>query len=268
MRLGVIILSILSLVEAKRKCKRYRSRAPAPAPRTVQLPKSAPAPAPAPKTAEPTIRIQSLPNEPAPAPRQAPQQQPAPGGGGGSGFSAAGVTIPANLLSNPISALRFAVPKVHVPRTANFESDCLSLHNSFRALLGLRPMSFNQAARNVAVKVANDLARRRAFEHSRTPGFGENLYKVFGGGTLDGACAPAVIAWFNEFPLYTGVPIGRGDFTGYGHYTQMAWPDSTSVGCASARNSDQIIVVCEYAPPGNVLGYRLNVQIGATTLVR
>ena len=39
-----------------------------------------------------------------------------------------------------------------------------------------------------------------------------------------------------------------------GHYTQMIWPTTTTVGCgiASARGND--VLVCRYGPAGNVDG--------------
>jgi hypothetical protein len=69
--------------------------------------------------------------------------------------------------------------------------------------------------------------------------------------------------WFNEFPLYNGEPIGQGNFEGYGHYTQLLWPTTTGVGCAKAINGNAQVITCEYTPPGNVVGYILDVKIGA-----
>lgn len=72
----------------------------------------------------------------------------------------------------------------------------------------------------------------------------------------------------NEYSLYNETTkIGDGDFEGYGkifyifitlnqsgHFTQLMWDSTTSVGCAQAVNGRDVTWVCEYSPPGNVQG--------------
>jgi hypothetical protein len=90
-------------------------------------------------------------------------------------------------------------------------------------------------------------------------GHGENLYSTLNG---DMGCGAAIDAWFNEWPLYKNQPIGQGDMHGYGHYTQLAWPDTKFIGCAHGDNGDNIrFTVCEYDPPGNYVGQVLNVFV-------
>jgi uncharacterized protein YkwD len=65
---------------------------------------------------------------------------------------------------------------------------------------------------------AQNLAQRNTLEHS-TFGNGENLYIAWGG---DKSCRAAVDAWYDEKKNYRpGTKIGEGDFSGYGHYTQV-----------------------------------------------
>lgn len=79
----------------------------------------------------------------------------------------------------------------------------------------------------------------------------------------------AIDAWGNERTLYDfSAPTGFGHETG--HFTQLVWKDTTFLGCAavdcSGKNSLKgYVVVCEYWPPGNVVGqgnayFRANVQ--------
>jgi len=41
-----------------------------------------------------------------------------------------------------------------------------------------------------------------------------------------------------------------------GHYTQIVWRATRDVGCAEATDRYRQVWVCEYDPPGNVVGYR------------
>src|ERR1700741_2518569 len=40
------------------------------------------------------------------------------------------------------------------------------------------------------------------------------------------------------------------------NYTQVVWAKTRAVGCAVAADQSQEVWVCNYAPPGNYVGYR------------
>jgi hypothetical protein len=97
---------------------------------------------------------------------------------------------------------------------------------------------------------------------------GQNIYAVAGAGgfppdpTLDAEPAWAAEAADYDYSTNTCAPPPAQ----CGHYTQIVWRDSTFVGCGTKKcttNSpggpafpNWIIVVCNYAPPGNVTGQR------------
>lgn len=48
-----------------------------------------------------------------------------------------------------------------------------------------------------------------------------------------------------------------GPWSTVGHYTQMIWPTTTHVGCAIANGVRFDVLVCRYAPAGNIDGRRV-----------
>ena len=102
---------------------------------------------------------------------------------------------------------------------------------------------------NLAEKWAKTLASEScAFKHSGGK-YGENL----GMGTS--TMADAVNMFLSEKAYYNGGPIDAsmgGSEHSYGHYTQVIWKSTTSVGCYY-QNSCKI-TVCNYDPAGNMIG--------------
>lgn len=109
---------------------------------------------------------------------------------------------------------------------------------------------------------------------------GENLYA---GSGREYTFSDAVGAWVGEKTKYSGQSIPDGDFSSYGHYTQVSstrnirgdsqatektwnkgsqltstqviWPETTQVGMASAKGSNGwTYIVGRYLSPGNVSG--------------
>ncbi|KAG0000640.1 hypothetical protein BGZ65_004196, partial [Modicella reniformis] len=64
----------------------------------------------------------------------------------------------------------------------------------------------------------------------------------------------AIDSWYNEVKLYNYNNPGFSMNTG--HFTQVVWKGSKSVGCAKkfCANSNWNIYICEYDPPGNYQG--------------
>ncbi|KAL4707910.1 hypothetical protein ACJJTC_013701 [Scirpophaga incertulas] len=89
---------------------------------------------------------------------------------------------------------------------------------------------------------------------------GENLYWY---STTDRSYSlnldSALEVWFKEHKDYSYGPMKYSDFRGskkIGHYTQMAWADTTHVGCAVSQwwsnGWNQYFVVCNYGPASSL----------------
>ncbi|KAG8738056.1 hypothetical protein FRC12_016930 [Ceratobasidium sp. 428] len=130
----------------------------------------------------------------------------------------------------------------------------LDAHNSFRAQHGARALVWSPA---LATKAQN-WANACVFKHGSV---GENL----AAGTGNYGAVDAVKGWTDEIKDYD--PRNPKP----SHFTQVVWKSSTQLGCAvkqcppgsifPAKFGVAYYHVCEYAPPGNVIGqFPANVQ--------
>ncbi|GMI37087.1 hypothetical protein TeGR_g13245 [Tetraparma gracilis] len=116
----------------------------------------------------------------------------------------------------------------------------------------LPALTWNRAAYSSSLIAAKTCTFAHGQSGEAGAGFGENLCS--GHATLE----DCVEAWYNEIddPGYDFQDPGFA--FGTGHFTQVVWKDTTSVGCAICEESK--IYVCQYDPPGNVIGgYEENV---------
>ncbi|KAH9524790.1 hypothetical protein Btru_027833 [Bulinus truncatus] len=134
----------------------------------------------------------------------------------------------------------------------------LAVHNAARAAVSVGPLRWNNTLSNIAANLSVGTGCK--FQHSGGP-FGEN---VFGSSPLSrfnkGLAEAAVKAFVVEkaFVDAKWSCLGR-KIKSCGHYTQVVWRSTTSVGCAifhcpNARYKN--LVFCEYFPRGNFLGQK------------
>lgn len=139
----------------------------------------------------------------------------------------------------------------------------LAAHNSYRKQVNVPPLKWSNTLANHAQQWANNLARRggRELAHSDSasrPGEGENLWMGTAGRFT---YSQMVGSWGDEkknfvrgtFPNVSST----GNWADVGHYTQIVWKNTKSVGCATARAGGNDIFVCRYSPPGNYMGQRV-----------
>jgi uncharacterized protein YkwD len=133
---------------------------------------------------------------------------------------------------------------------ASFASAILARHNLYRAAHGAAALTWSAVLEKQAADWAKRLAREEKLYHRQPNRYGENIYWI-SGGSLDAAAA--VDAWYGEIEAYD---FAKGGFSAEtGHFTQVVWASTTELGCGWARSrSGAIFVVCNYNPPGNVLG--------------
>lgn len=160
--------------------------------------------------------------------------------------------------------------------TGDFKEDILQGHNVVRSRAGLSPLEWSSGLQKLASDRVYKLANEGCYiKHSSTSyrwyaaGFnyvGENLYKVIN-------MAPTGVdiadAWYAEIDDYTfgdvGKPCVKEKCLGrtsppctIGHFTQMMWEKSSSLGCGLAECPNQakrtFIAVCHYGPGGNIAG--------------
>jgi uncharacterized protein YkwD len=157
-------------------------------------------------------------------------------------------------------------------------------HNAVRAMVStqpsLPPFTWSPTIAAYAQQWATQLASNpttcnqpmhRSGTELKMVGYGENLAAFFGqapGGMVSTA-QQAVSGWASEESCWTyGTFAGteKCDMTcttrlfsdGCGHYTQVVWRNSVQLGCgvASCQSSQgpADIWICNYAPPGNIVG--------------
>ncbi len=135
----------------------------------------------------------------------------------------------------------------------------IKLHNKARSDVGVGPLKWSSELAINAQEWADRLASENCkMEHRPHSGkwlqkHGENLFM----GTVGFyGVADAVKAWESERFLYKGGVLNYSNWYSSGHYTQMVWSNTKHVGCAKVECDGNIIVVCNYDPPGNVLGQK------------
>lgn len=129
--------------------------------------------------------------------------------------------------------------------------ETLAAHNALRARMKLSPFQWSASLAAVSKKWADTLLSQNRFAHNPKSRYGENLFMIRGG-----AATPAMVVedWASESRDYD---YRRNSCRGTcGHYTQLVWRRTRSVGCGVARGRGREIWVCSYDPPGNVVGQR------------
>ncbi len=134
-----------------------------------------------------------------------------------------------------------------------------ALHNQARANVSPQPATPIPPLMwdNTVAMAAQAVANKCVFQHSNN-GYGENLYAS----TNTATPAAVVNYWMMEAQSYNYSTNTCSSICG--HYTQVVWRNTTSVGCAEKTcttgspfgSGSWYFVVCDYNPPGNFTGQK------------
>lgn len=135
-------------------------------------------------------------------------------------------------------------------------------HNRLRAQenAGLPNLTWDSTVATYALNKVTYLANSNNCTMSHTagptnPGYGENLAWS---SSTSFTGVNAANAWYNEKPDYNYSTNTCASGKVCGHYTQVVWKNSTTIGCAGVvcSNGGGIIYGCNYNPPGNYSGQK------------
>ena len=166
------------------------------------------------------------------------------------------------LMAAPVMAV--PLPSLNWPAPADrgvalLRTTALNAHNDARAEFGVAPVTWSEPLAAEAMGHAHYMARTGIYGHDQTPGRrkkqGENLWRgqrgVFSYDIMVGLMVDEVKLFrpgvFPDNSL-------NGDWHKVAHYTQIVWPTTTHVGCATASNRRDDYLVCRYLPAGNIVG--------------
>jgi len=129
--------------------------------------------------------------------------------------------------------------------------DILVAHNRFREEHCAPPLTWSDEIAQVAQKWAEQLKNEgcKFYHNPNRRGYGENLASGKAGFYRN---EHMVTLWYNEIYNY--------DFSdpsfkpGTGHFTQVVWRGSRELGCGTTYCNNNQLWVCNYGPPGNLLG--------------
>ena len=127
----------------------------------------------------------------------------------------------------------------------------LAPQNAVRASGGVPPLQWSDRLADAAQDWADHLVATGQFAHRPDDPYGENLNEITGGSASP---QQVVDAWADEARHYD---IRTNTCTAIcGHYAQIVWESTRTVGCGVSGSADREVWVREYDPPGNVVGYR------------
>lgn len=142
------------------------------------------------------------------------------------------------------------------PELSDFAREMLIAHNLARSKPGVPSLVWSNKLALLAQKWADTLAATGEYKMEAIQGiYGQNIAYAGPPGRFKGGFI--VESWAAEVRNfdYEKNACVNPSLKCY-HYTQVVWRSSKYVGCATARDAQRDIWVCDYDPPGNEMGVR------------
>ncbi|KAF7658799.1 hypothetical protein LDENG_00007480 [Lucifuga dentata] len=152
-------------------------------------------------------------------------------------------------LQNVPPDLRTAFKAGNTMADASFQQEFLQAHNTYRKKHNTEPLKLNSDLSATAQKWADYLLSKKNLEHSNTED-GENIYYASSSNPMKLTGKEAVDSWYSEIKDYKWNSPGFSFNTG--HFTQVAWKETTEVGVGLATDGHTTFVVGQYRPAGNM----------------
>ncbi|KAJ9493483.1 hypothetical protein LTR99_006141 [Exophiala xenobiotica] len=163
-----------------------------------------------------------------------------------------------------------AAQSVSTSVSSDYQQGILDSHNIHRANASVSNLAWSDDMASIAAQIAASCV----YAHDTSTGgggYGQNI-----GAGSPPSDIPAMItnlmynAEINFYPLPYGIEPDMSNFEKWGHYSQIVWKSTTSVGCATqycpnglanvGSGVSPYFTVCNYSPPGNFGGeYAANV---------
>ena len=136
-------------------------------------------------------------------------------------------------------------------------SEFLESHNKYRTELGLPQLKWSNKLANNALKWGLHLKKNSCNKINGTRHsddiYGENIAWNSG---FNETPSGVVTRWAKEkiYFVYNNFPDCCSSKCG--HYTQIIWKDTKTVGCAFVQCGKEQVWICQYDPAGNYIGQK------------
>lgn len=142
--------------------------------------------------------------------------------------------------------------------------ELLAAHNRLRAKVGVPDLKWSEALAESAQAWADTLEGKGCKLEPSQGETGQNLYwagpLLWSNGKTEAAQVSAEQVLSNWGADAARYDAAKNECSGgeCRSYTQVVWSDTTEVGCGAAlcEDSKEQVWVCQYLPPGNVIGER------------
>ncbi len=136
--------------------------------------------------------------------------------------------------------------------TQGEEAKILTRHNFYRDIVSSQKMRWSDSLAFEA-KIQADKIAENPYSAKVADFYGVNIFRS------PNRPAPydVVDFWAKEQRYYYGQELNKNNILRFGHYTQIVWNQTVSIGCALAKTQGgTFILVCLYSPKGNIIGQK------------